>query len=534
MRIALAQINPKVGDIGGNSARILEFSRRAQVLGADIAVFPECALTGYPAWDLWEDDAFVHACSRALARLAAASDKTAILCGHVEFNRAGTGKRLLNCASLLRAGRRVAVRAKTLLPTYDVFDEARYFESASRNLPLRFRGKKLGITICEDVWNSALPRRYKQQDPVAAMKGADAVINLSASPFCEGKPALRRRLIASHARRTGAPFVYCNQAGGNDDLVFDGNSFAVNAAGRVIARAKPFEEDLVVFETSGKPLAEIPPLSDGEEIFLALAAGIRDYLAKCGFKKAVLGLSGGIDSAVVCALAAYALGPENVTGVAMPSRYSAPESARDARMLAQNLGVKYQEIGIEPLRAAFDAALAPLFCGLPSDITEENLQARIRGALLMALSNKTGAMLLSTGNKSEIAVGYCTLYGDMCGGLAPLADLAKTKVYALARHINARMGAPIPEHTITRPPSAELRPDQTDQDELPPYEVLDGIIKSYIEEGKTPRGGRLVRKMLDKMDFSEFKRKQAAIGLKLTQKAFGVGRRMPVARGSYR
>ena len=546
MRIALAQINSKVGDLKGNAAKILSFTRRAAEAGAELVVFPECALTGYPAWDLWEDRSFVQANISALNDIAAQTGDTALLCGYIAFNPSKTGKRLFNCAALLHKGKIAQVRAKTLLPTYDVFDEARYFESAPDNLPVNFKGHKIGVTICEDLWNEGVPRKIYNQDPVNALVNTGAlelVINISASPYFEGKVELRRKLLARRALKSGVPFIYCNQTGGNDDLVFDGNSFALNGKGRLIAKAKAFGEDLCVFDTDAAPLPKEADMAlpAEEELLLALTTGIRDYMGKCGFKKAVLGLSGGIDSAVVCVLAAQALGPENVIGVALPSAYTSEESTRDARLLAKNLGVTFHVL---PIGAAFDAfnrTLAPVFAGLKADTTEENIQARIRGTLLMALSNKFGALLLTTGNKSEIAVGYCTLYGDMCGGLAPLADLAKTKVYKLARHINSRYNSPIPEYTLERAPSAELRPGQTDQDELPPYETLDLILKAYIEEGKTPEEiaalgpqPALVARMLNKIDANEFKRKQAATGIKITPKAFGSGRRMPVARGKHR
>ncbi|MDD2772154.1 MAG: NAD+ synthase [Elusimicrobiales bacterium] len=543
MKIAIAQINPKAGDLQGNSAKIIEFTRRAGQAGAELAVFPECALTGYPAWDLWEDRSFIEANLKTLDAVAAKTGKTAALFGYVDFNREAAGKRLLNCAALAHEGRITARRAKTLLPTYDVFDEARYFESAAENLPVEFNGRRLGVTICEDVWNEGLPRKFYRKDPVNSLvkAGLDAVINLSASPFFEGKAELRRRLIGAHAKKSGVPFIYCNQTGGNDDLVFDGGSFAVDAHGALLARAKPFAEELLPVDTAAASLARDSQALPDEELFLALTTGIRDYLSKCGIKKAVLGLSGGVDSAVVCALAARAIGGGNVTGVSLPSQYTSPESRRDAAELARKLGVKFHEIPITPVFGEYTKALATVFAGRKPDATEENIQARIRGGILMALSNKSGALLLSTGNKSEIAVGYCTLYGDMCGGLAPLADVVKTRVYALARYINERFGGPIPEYTLTRPPSAELRPGQTDQDELPPYDILDSIVKAYVEEGKTHKEiaalgieAALVLKILDKIDCSEFKRKQAAIGIKVTPKAFGGGRRMPVARGNHR
>jgi len=544
MKIAAAQIDTTVGDIDGNLAKIRAFLTRAQEAGAQLAVFPEAVLTGYPAWDLWEDRSFIQANLDALEALAKTVGDTACIVGFIDFNKGKTGKNLLNGAALLHKGKIVARRYKTLLPTYDVFDEARYFHTAEDNAPVEFGGKKLGITICEDVWNVGDDKhKLYKNDPVRKLmqSGLDLMVNLSASPYNAGKPQLRRNLIGGQAKDYKTPFIYCNAAGGNDDLVFDGNSMVFDAGGNLIARAKSFEEDLLLCDMAAehKPL-ELARHSEAAEITDALVLGIRDYAAKTGFKKAVLGLSGGIDSAVVCALAAKALGPENVTGISMPSPYTSQDSKDDAAGLAKNLGVNFYEIPITPAMQAMTAMLAPVFAGRKADTTEENIQSRLRGNILMAVTNKFNAILLNTGNKSELATGYCTMYGDMCGALAVLSDLTKERVYAVARHFNLN-GEVIPQRSITRAPSAELRPGQKDQDELPPYEILDRIVSVYVEEGKTAEeiaalgfDEQLVRRHLNKIDRNEFKRRQAPPGLKITPKAFGTGRRMPIARGTHR
>jgi len=537
MKISLAQINTRAADVAANCEKILRFAAAARKAGSDLAVFPECALTGYPAWDLWENKSLISANLAALSKIAAHTGETAILTGYVDFNRKKTGKPLLNCAALLYKGKILASRAKTLLPTYDVFDERRYFESASENLPVRFKSELLGITICEDIWQQAVP--FYSRDPLKELLKAplSALINISASPYHAGKPRLRRELLKRRAYGKKTAFLYCNSVGGNDELVFDGNSFALNSTG-VIARAKSFSEDLLTVDLSQKTgAAPQPDMDETEELFLALVCGIKDYARKCGFKSAALGLSGGIDSAVVCALAAEALGAENITAISMPSPFTSAESKRDARVLAKNLGVELKEIPITRVYKTYLKTLAPAF--KVSGLAAENLQARIRGAALMAFSNAGGALLLSTGNKSEIATGYCTLYGDMCGGLSPLADVAKTKVYALARRINETRANPIPQRIISRPPSAELRHGQKDQDDLPPYEILDPIMAAYVEEGKTSAEiaalgfqKPLVERLLARIDAAEFKRRQSPPGLKVTKKAFGAGRRMPIARAN--
>ena len=540
MKIALAQINTTVGDFEGNRQRILAALRRGTEAGADLVMTPELAITGYPPRDLLLRPAFVARNLEVLSDLAAAAGQTALVVGYVGRNEAGPGRDATNSAALLHRGRIVATRGKSLLPSYDVFDEDRYFEPATGNEPVAFGGLKLGLTVCEDLWNDEgfWPDRRYRRNPAAELvaAGADLLLNLSASPWHLGKNRVRHAMLGVLAKRTGVPLLYCNSVGGNDELVFDGASLAFNAEGRLIARGEGFAEDFVLVDTGATAAAEPLALADEEKLHRALVLGLRDYLHKCGFKSAVLGLSGGIDSALTAALAVAALGPENVHGVALPSRYSSEGSLADAGALARNLGIRYDVIPIEPAFRTLKAGLAPVFGDRPEDLTEENIQARLRGVILMALSNKFGSLVLTTGNKSELAVGYCTLYGDMCGGLAVINDVPKTMVYRLARWIN-RKGEIIPESSITKPPSAELRPDQTDQDSLPPYDVLDAILDAYVVEcrpvaeiiaaGFDP--GQ-VRRVVRLIDLSEYKRRQAAPGLKVTSKAFGVGRRIPVAQ----
>jgi NAD+ synthetase len=432
------------------------------------------------------------------------------------------------------------MRTKTLLPTYDVFDEDRYFEPATANTPVTLNGEKIGLTICEDIWNDEdfwPDRRYQHNPPVElAVAGARIIFNISASPWSVHKERTRREMLRQMAIKAKCPVIFCNQIGGNDELIFDGGSLAYNASGELIARAKMFDEDFVVVDTETKTLVKHPEVSDEENIYHALVLGLRDYLHKCGFKSAVLGLSGGIDSALVACLAVAALGKENVRGVSLPSQFSSQGSLDDARLLAEKLGIHYEMISIQPAFEAAKQQLQPAFAGLREDTTEENIQARLRGVVLMALSNKFGTLLLTTGNKSELAVGYCTLYGDMCGGLAVISDVPKTMVYRLARWIN-REREIIPEASITKAPSAELRPNQTDQDSLPPYEVLDAILDAYVVQGKTlseiiaaGADETAVKRIIRLIDFNEYKRRQAAPGLKVTSKAFGVGRRIPIAQ----
>ncbi len=540
MKIAIAQINPKVGDISGNFSLIERFARRAQAAGADLAVFPELAVTGYPPLDLLERKNFIDDNLRALGRLAALKLKTALAVGYVDRNPARKGKPLHNAVALIDGGKVAARRFKSLLPTYDIFDEARYFEPASENSPIRFRDETIGLTVCEDIWagTSLLPSRLLyRNDPMETLRAGKAsiVINVSASPFYRGKGALRRGILAALARRTRAHIVYANQAGANDELIFDGNSFALAPGGWVAAHARSFGEDLVLTDTEARrPLPAAPEPDVTEEIRDALTLGIRDYFEKQGFSKALLGLSGGIDSAVVAALAAGALGPENVTGVLMPSEYTSARSVSDALDLAARLGISTKTIPIKGIYGSFRKALGGGSEGV--SLAMQNLQARARGTLLMGLANANGWLNLVTGNKSEIAVGYCTLYGDTAGALAPIADLFKTEVYRLAVVLNAGERV-IPASIIRRPPTAELKPGQKDQDDLPPYPVLDGILRLYLEENRTPaeitgRGfdAALVRAILRRVELNEYKRKQLPIALKVTEKSFGYGRRMPIVK----
>jgi len=540
MKVALAQLNTTVGDVTGNEAKILAAYQRAVAADADLVLCPELAITGYPPRDLVLRRSLVEQNVAALERLAASTGKTGLIVGFVGDNKERPGRDVTNAAALLQNGRMVATRTKTLLPTYDVFDEDRYFEPAESNPPIEFNGRKIGITICEDIWNDEdfwLVRRYEHNPPVElAEAGAEIIFNISASPWHLGKDATRRAMLQSIAKKTRRPVVFCNQVGGNDELVFDGGSMVFNAAGETIAEGKHFEEDLVMLNLEDAPLARREPPCEEELLFKALTLGLRDYLTKCGFKSAVIGLSGGIDSALVAALAADALGKENVRGISLPSQYSSQGSLDDARILADHLGIRYDVIPIQPPFLAVKGQLKHVFAGRAEDTTEENIQARLRGVILMGLSNKFGSLLLTTGNKSELAVGYCTLYGDMCGGLAVISDVPKLMVYRLAKWIN-RDREIIPSDTITKPPSAELRPDQKDQDSLPPYEVLDAILEAYVVDCKSPaaivKAGFSeadVKRVVRLIDGAEYKRRQAAPGLKVTSKAFGVGRRIPVAQ----
>lgn len=556
MKIALLQINPVIGDIQGNAALIEDGFRRAQAAGARLVVFPELALCGYPPRDLLMKPAFIAACGKAIGALAAKVPAgLTVAVGLPTPSPRHRGKLLYNTLAILEDGRIRTEIHKQLLPTYDVFDEYRWFEPGPIPEPVLIDGVRVGFTICEDVWNESglFPRSLYHTDPVGelAAQGAQILVNASASPFTLGKPSFRRGLLAVQAKKYGMPMVYCNQVGGNDDLVFDGRSFAVDAGGELTHEAKAFASDLLLVDTAQKAVRHLE-LSGGRDprrdLFDALVTGLRDYCAKCGFKRAVLGLSGGIDSALCAALAAEALGAAHVRGVAMPSRYSSDHSVADAMELAKRLGIACDLIPIEPAHAAMEAMLAPAFAGQAPGLAEENVQARLRGATLMALSNKFDALLITTGNKSELAVGYCTLYGDMCGGLALINDVPKTAVWALSRWINespdsplrSRLGGPaIPENSISKAPSAELRPDQTDQDSLPPYEVLDAIVDRYVERdqpvekiiGETGFDAKVVARMVRLIDLSEYKRRQSAPGIKVTGRAFGLGRRMPIAQG---
>jgi len=541
MRIALAQFNPTVGDFAGNSARILNLAAEAKQRGADLAVFSELCLCGYLPQDLLERPAFIDRNHKELEILASKLELPSIV-GYAGRVKNGSGKTIANKAALICGGRIVFEQSKMLLPTYDVFDESRYFQPASRQSIYEFKGETLGITICEDAWNDKnfwANLRY-DRDPVTELvgKGTTILLNVSASPYTLDKRTLRFEMLRSIAVNHHRPIVYVNQVGGDDSLIFDGASCAITPDGRVAAQAAAFEEDLVLFDTTtGGGEIHAQPHEEIGYAYQALVTGTRDYVGKCGFEKVLVGLSGGIDSAVVAALAVEALGAENVLGVSMPGPFSSEGSKCDAKNLAANLGIRFITVPITEVFDAYKKSLASSFEGRPRDVTEENIQARIRGNYLMALSNKFGSMVLSTGNKSELAVGYCTLYGDMAGGLAAISDVPKLMVYELARWIN-RERELIPRSTIDKPPSAELRPNQRDEDSLPPYDVLDRILKAYIEELRSPQeiadhygfDLKLVREIALLVDRNEYKRKQAAPGLKITSRAFGLGRPFPIAQ----
>jgi NAD+ synthetase len=547
VKIALAQINPTVGDFSGNVEKIVEASRRAAVAGARLTVFSELVICGYPPADFLEKPSFLARCREAVDELAAATSNlpTAVLAGVALAAEGGSGKPAVNAAVLMDGGRLLLEQHKRLLPFYDVFDEQRYFVAASKpQQVVELDGVRLAVTICEDAWNDKgfWQRRLYKVDPLEElMREHPAVhINLSSSPFWHGKRATRRDMLAAIARRDGIPVLICNQVGGNDSLIFDGSSFALNARGEVIAQAASFAEDLVVADllnaNAEEPVIPATDEDDTAAAYEALVLGTRDYVRKCGFSKVLVGLSGGIDSALVAAIAKDALGAENVLAIGMPSPYSSQGSIDDSRTLAANLGIRYEVIGIEGLFEEYTQALEPLFAGLKPDTTEENIQSRVRGGLLMALSNKFGALVLTTGNKSEMAVGYCTLYGDMVGALAVIGDLVKTRVYAVCHWLN-RNGEVIPSAILEKPPSAELRPDQKDTDSLPPYEVLDPILEAYVERYETPEHIaaahgfplELVQQVVRLVERSEYKRQQAAPVLKVTSKSFGMGRRFPIA-----
>jgi NAD+ synthase (glutamine-hydrolysing) len=572
MRIALAQINPTVGDIVANSKKIIDFIGQARDGGAALVVFPELALIGYPPKDLLLKPSFVADNLAALDTVAAATSGITAMVGYVDVNPSLVGRPIFNALAVLRDGKIVSRHFKTLLPTYDVFDESRYFEpfhEGERSQIVDVDGVKIGISICEDLWNDErfFSRRLYHRNPMADLDaaGAQIMINASASPFVIEKHTFRLKLAAGQAQRFENPIVYVNQVGGNDELVFDGNSFVVDRCGNVIAHAKCFAEELIIADVDEKKCGssiaggDTPPRSMTVPVMPAeherdahaptsaetlnalqdaLVLGLRDYTRKTGFKSAVLGLSGGIDSALVCALAVEALGPQNVVGIGMPSRFSSDHSVNDARDLAKNLGIELRLVPIGDVHDAYEKLLLPQWPDKPRDVTEENLQARVRGAILMAFSNKFGHLLLTTGNKSEIAVGYCTLYGDMCGGLAVISDVPKTMVWDLSRHVNERAGRVlIPINSIEKVPSAELRPGQTDQDSLPPYPILDAILERYVEDERSAPeiiaegyDEATVRRVIKLIDRSEYKRRQAAPGLKVTSRAFGFGRRMPIAQ----
>ena len=545
MRISIAQINPTVGDLRGNFEKILAAYERLVARSAELVLAPELAISGYPPQDLVFKSRFVPQNLEAIERLHGCIGPVPLVVGYVDRND-GRGKPFHNAAALLERGQPIRKTFKTLLPTYDVFDEDRYFEPGRGGEIFTVAGRRVGVTICEDIWTQEyLPRPLYDTELVCALveNGAELIVNLSASPFSLGKLGARREMVAAIARTHQRPIVYCNIVGGNDELVFDGSSIAFNRAGDLIAQLPSFQTAEAIVETDATTAISLGSPDAMSELYGALSLGVRDYLAKCKFKSAVLGLSGGIDSAVVAAIAVDSLGKENVVGVSMPSPYSSAGSIDDALALARNLGIGCLQIPIGEAFAAFKAQFKKIFTGLPEDTTEENMQSRLRGMILMALSNKFGHLLLTTGNKSELAVGYCTIYGDMAGGLAVISDVPKTLVYQLARWINSaksRAGRDreiIPISTIEKPPSAELKPGQVDQDSLPPYDVLDQILQLYVEENQSApeivaRGfeEKTVRWIQQRVDLNEYKRAQAAPGIKVTSRAFGLGRRMPIAQ----
>ncbi len=544
VKIALGQINPTVGDFSGNAAKIIDFAQVARTAGAGLILFPELSVCGYPPRDLVERSSFVARNRESAERIAAATAGIAVICGLVTPADSDTGKSVMNSAALLQDGKVAFVQSKMLLPTYDVFDEMRNFAPAKSQQLFPFCGNRMALTVCEDAWNDKQfwPRRLYSVDPVESLikEGGNFVLNISASPFWIGKRDFRRDMLASIARQHKVPVALVNQVGGNDSLVFDGSSLVLNREGKVIAQGRSFEEDLIYFdsqELTGEVHDQIP--GDEASAYSALVLGTRDYIRKCGFQKAIIGLSGGIDSALTAVIAADAVGPENVIGVGMPGPYSSQGSIDDARALARNLGIRFELLSINPAYEAYRQTLQPVFAGCKEDVTEENIQSRARGTLLMALSNKFGAIVLSTGNKSELGVGYCTLYGDMVGGLAVISDVPKTLVYRLSQYVNSSRPV-IPLPSIEKPPSAELRPDQKDSDSLPPYEVLDAVLEDYVEDSHAAeriaadRGIDIetVRRVIRMVDRAEYKRQQAAPGLKISPKAFGYGRRFPIAAKS--
>lgn len=552
MKIAIAQLNPTIGDLVGNAAAIEAAATTAEQQGATLLLTPELSLCGYPPRDLLLDPSFVEAAQTALEQLATQLPaKLHVLVGSVQQNKAQGGKPLFNSIVHLHKGEIQQCFHKHLLPTYDVFDEDRYFEPGNQPNVLDLKEGKIGVTICEDLWNNSdfWEKQAYAVDPVAELMSynVDLIINLSASPFCVGKQALREAMLRHHAQQYHCPLIYANQVGGNDDLIFDGRSVAVNRQGNVVGRANGFAQDLLFLTYEAHDLLSSriePTVTDiNAEIWSTLVLGLRDYAQKCGFSQAVLGLSGGIDSSLVAAIAAAALGPENVLGVLMPSPYSSDHSIKDAEDLAQNLGMPTTQLAIAPAMQTYDDILGSVFAGTESGVAEENIQARIRGNLLMAIANKFSRLLISTGNKSEMAVGYCTLYGDMNGGLAAIADVPKTRVYELCRWLNTNtppelgeQNIIIPESVITKPPSAELKPGQVDQDSLPDYDVLDDILYRYVDNHQSSQQiiaaghpAAIVDRIIQMVKRAEFKRRQAPPGLKITDRAFGTGWRMPIA-----
>jgi NAD+ synthase (glutamine-hydrolysing) len=541
VKIALGQVNPTVGDFSGNAAKIVEFAQRARQSGAGLILFPELSVCGYPPRDLVERPWFVARNRETVDRIAAETSGISVICGLVTPAHAETGKSVMNSAALLQDGKLAFLQSKMLLPTYDVFDEMRNFAPARGQELFDFCGNRMALTICEDAWNDKdfWKKRIYGFDPVEALirAGGNFVLNISASPFWLGKRELRRDMLATVARTEHVPVVMVNQVGGNDSLIFDGSSLVLDREGKVIAQGKSFEEDIIYFD-SVSLTGEMHEQVEGEEgsAFAALVLGTRDYVRKCGFRKVIVGLSGGIDSALTAVIAAEAVGPENVIGVGMPGPYSSQGSIDDARALAQNLGIRFELLPIGKIVGSYNETLKQVFAGLKEDVTEENIQSRARGSLLMTLSNKFNAIVLSTGNKSELAVGYCTLYGDMVGGLAVISDVPKTLVYRISRYVNAQRPV-IPQSSLEKPPSAELRPDQKDSDTLPPYDMLDAILEDYVEESHSAariaeeRGLDLglVKRVISMIDRAEYKRQQAAPGIKISTKAFGYGRRFPIA-----
>lgn len=541
MRIAMAQIDPFVGDLEGNTRKICEYVERARKAGAELVVFPELSIMGYPPRDLLDKRGFVADSIRCWERIGKAGKGIGVIFGAVSINE-GHGKPYYNSAVFYEDGELRSIAHKMLLPSYDVFDEERYFEPGKSVDWVDFRGRRIGITICEDAWNvpGYLPGPLYDVDPVCELGkiSIDLLVNISASPYHLRKTAMVGELLKKQAGCVGAPLIYVNQVGGNDELIFQGHSMVWDASGKLLAAGPDFTEELILFDTEGdRGALQVSPCDPVSEAIGALTLGLRDYARKCSFERAVIGLSGGIDSAVVACLAVLALGAQNVLGVAMPGPYNAPESLTDAQELAQRLGIGFEVISIGELFSTALKSMSPIFGDLPHDFTEENLQARLRGMILMSISNKFNRLLLSTGNKSEISVGYCTLYGDMNGGLAVLGDVPKTMVYGLARRLNEEHGW-IPERILTRAPSAELRENQTDQDTLPPYETLDAILSAYVEQRLPIRqiidgGGdpETVRWVARRVELNEYKRWQAPPILRVTTKAFGIGRRNPIAHG---
>jgi NAD+ synthase/NAD+ synthase (glutamine-hydrolysing) len=541
MKIGLAQINTTVGDTSGNGGKIIQCHRRAEALGCELVIFPELAVTGYPPRDLVEKKAFVQDNLDALEKVAQQCRKAAAVVGFVDRNPAKVGKPVFNAAALLSRGKIEGVYHKSLLPTYDVFDEGRYFEPGERPLIFEKSGLSFGMTICEDIWIDppASDRRLYRYDPLEPLEKAsvDFIINISASPFSLHKEAVRRRMTEKLSGHSSAGIIYTNLVGGNDELIFDGASFVLDGEGKLRARAADFAEDLVIYDTetgTGDLREELG--EDTAHLAEALILGLKDYVTKCGFRKVILGLSGGIDSALTAALSVRALGQENVITVIMPSRYTSPESLVDAREIAGNLKIETLNISIDSIYDKYLESLEGLFKGTDEGVTEENIQARIRGNILMAMSNKFGHLVVNTGNKSELAMGYCTLYGDLSGGLSVLGDVPKTSVYRLGAYLNGEKGD-IPERVFTKPPSAELKPDQKDEDILPPYDILDPILKMYIEDNlnldEIVAAGfpaPLVIEVINGVDINEYKRRQAPPVLRVTSKAFGMGRRLPIAQ----